>query len=69
MRTLDRRLLRLEAVAGRRVFRNLSDEELDAALAAALAEWLASEPDACPRDVKAEALAFIAAQDAEGAAR
>ena len=69
MNVLERRLLRLEAVAGRRLHRNLANEDLDSALAAALADWLVAEPDACPRDVLAEVLAFIGAQDEEGAAR
>ncbi len=69
MRTLARRLLRLEAVNGRRLCRYLSDEELDAAMAAGFTEWLEADPDACPRDVLAEVLAFIGAQDEEGAAR
>jgi hypothetical protein len=66
---LHRRLLRLEAVHDGRRFRHLSDAELDAALAAALADWLVADPGACPRDVEAEVLAFVAAHDADGAAR
>jgi hypothetical protein len=62
-------LLRLEAVQDARRFRHLSDEELDATLRAALAEWLATDPDACPREIKCELLAFVAAHDEEGAAR
>ena len=54
MRTLARRLLRLEAVNGRRLCRHLSDEELDAAMAAGFTEWLEADPDACPRDVLAK---------------
>ena len=69
MNSLHRRLVRLEAMNGRRAYRHLSDEQLDAALAAALADWLLADPDACPRDLKAEVLAFIGAQDEEGAAR
>jgi hypothetical protein len=69
MKTLDRRLLRLESVAGRRVCRDLSDAELDAALATALADWLAADPDACPRNVEAGVLAFVDAPDAEGTPR
>ena len=64
MKTLDRRLLRLEAVNGRRLYRNLSDAELDAAIAAGFAEWLAAEPDACPADLLPDALAIIAAHEA-----
>ena len=44
MNMLERRLLHLEAVAGRRLYRNLSDEELDAASAAALAAFGAGIP-------------------------
>ncbi len=66
MNMLERRLLHLEAVAGRRLYRNLSDEELDAASAAVLADWLVAEPDACPRDVLAEVRAFVAAHDTAG---
>jgi hypothetical protein len=61
MNTLRRRLLRLEAVNGRHVFTDLSDTELDAQLRAELADWLASDPDACPADVRAEVAAFVAA--------
>jgi hypothetical protein len=64
VRTLDRRLLRLEAVNGRRLYRNLSDEELDAAMAVGFADWLVAKPDACPAELRAEVLTFIAAHDA-----
>jgi hypothetical protein len=61
VKTLDRRLLRLETVAGRRVFRHLSDDELDARLAAELRAWLDAEPDGCPAELRPDALAVIAA--------
>ena len=42
--TLHRRLLRLEAVEGRRAFAHLSDHELDARFRAELDAWLREEP-------------------------
>ncbi len=67
MRTLDRRLLRLETVAGRHVFSHLSDDELGQRLRAELAEWLRGDPSAgaCPEPVRAEVVAFIAGTDGE----
>ena len=64
MKTLDRRLLRLEAVNGRRLYRNLSDAELDAAIAAGFAEWLATKPDDCPAELLPDVLAIIGAHGA-----
>ncbi len=66
MKPLHRRLLRLEAVNGRHLFAHLSDDELDRQLRAELAAWLRDDPQACPADVRAEVLAFVAAEDAEG---
>ncbi len=66
MSALHRRLLRLEAADGRRVFTHLSASELDARLRAELAAWLRDDPQACPADVRAEVLAFVGAEDAEG---
>ena len=61
---LHRRLLRLETVGGRHVFAHLSDNELDTRLRAELAEWLRTEPDACPPAVRAEVAAFLGVTDA-----
>ena len=58
LQALETGLLRLEAVNGRRLYRNLSDAELDAAIAAGFAEWLATEPDACPADLIRQSDAF-----------
>lgn len=69
MTRLRSRVLRLEAVNGRRVFRHLPEAELDAALAAALADWLVFDPGACPAEVHGEVLAFVEAHGAEGAPR
>ena len=66
MTALHRRLLRLETADGRHRFRPLGDDELDRRLRAELAEWLRTEPAACPEPVRAEVLAFVGAQDAKG---
>jgi hypothetical protein len=66
MRTLDRRILRLETVAGRRVYRHLSDEELDAMLVVELRTWLETSPQECPNDLRGELRAFVDARGAEG---
>ena len=66
MSTLHRRLLRLETADRRHVFAHLSDSKLDALLRAELAAWLRDDPQACPADARAEVLAFVAAEDAEG---
>ena len=67
MTALHRRLLRLESRGGRHAFRTLGDGELDWRLRAELAEWLRTEPAACPAEVRAEVLAFVAAADAADA--
>ncbi|MBD0274244.1 MAG: hypothetical protein ICV73_20220 [Acetobacteraceae bacterium] len=69
MNTLNRRLLRLEAANGRRLFRHLGDADLDAMLVAELRAWLGTQPADCPGDLRAEVLAFVAAHDEEGTAR
>ena len=69
MNALQRRLLRLETVAARRMFRHLSDEELDARLAAELGAWLSADQDDCPAELLPDVLAIIAACGAERAAR
>ncbi len=66
MSALRRRLLHLEGSRGRRGLSDLPDGELDARLRAGLAAWLRDDPQACPADVRAEVLAFVAAEDAEG---
>jgi hypothetical protein len=50
---LRSRVLQLEAVKARHSLRHLSDAELDAALAAALADWLVSDQDACQAEARA----------------
>ena len=59
MNLLQRRVLRLEAAAGRRGFAHMSDGELDTLIRAELAAWLRDAPDACPAEVRADVLAFI----------
>ena len=64
-KTLQGRVLKLEAAHGRRLFRGVSDDDLDAMLKAELRAWLATQPDACPEPLRAEVLAFVGAHDAE----
>ena len=64
MSALHRRLLRLETVNDRHTFAHLSDDELGTRLRAELAEWLRTEPDACPPAVRAEVAAFLGVTDA-----
>lgn len=64
MNALRRRLLRLETANGRPVFKHLTDDELDARIRAELAEWLRTEPDACPADVRGELVGFLHGTDA-----
>ena len=59
---LRRRLLRLETVNGRRVFRHLSDAELDNRLRAELGAWLRGDPGACPADLRDELAPLLAAE-------
>ena len=61
MSALRRRLLRLEAVGGRRVFVQLSDAELDGRLRAELRLWLAEDTSACPADLRRDVATFLAA--------
>jgi hypothetical protein len=58
---LRRRLLRLEAVGGRRVFAHLSDAELDVRLRAELRLWLAEDPSARPADLRRDVATFLGA--------